>query len=176
MDDFIAAPSGVGYMIPSVYPQNQYPDLQEYAHLTAEFMQKFNFSILNIIDNNYDATALQNFLAEPAIDAVFLYFGDGYTNGILGNVYWNGDKFGTGPRWILSTSMGPQKVTPQQLAQNVNSATTNIRSKDAWDIVPVHVWTMSMDDIQTAITLFQPHVRVVTPTDYIRLFKLYKPT
>jgi len=175
-DDFIAAPSGLGYMSPSLYPHNQYPDLQLFSELTSAFMKKLNMTIVNVIDDGYDASSVSTLLAAPGIDAAILYLGDGYTAGILGNVYWtSNNKFSTGPRYILSTSMGNQKVTPDQLANYVNKASVDVHSREAWDVVPVHVWTMTMDDVKKAISLFGAHVRVVTPTDYVRLFKIYHP-
>lgn len=71
--------------------------------------------------------------------------------------------------------MGPSSVTPQQLADKLNSASTDLSSKEAWDIVAVHVWTMTLKDIQTAISLLQPHVKVVTPTQYIEFLSRYHP-
>lgn len=71
--------------------------------------------------------------------------------------------------------MGPSSVTPQQLAEKLNAASTNLNSKEAWDIVPVHVWSMTMKDVKATIDLLQPHVKVVTPTEYVRLFSTFHP-
>lgn len=72
-DDFIAAPSGIGYILPSYYHQGTYPDLSLFCNLTAEYMDRLNFSIVNIIDDSYDATALETYSIPDQVKSVFLY-------------------------------------------------------------------------------------------------------
>jgi hypothetical protein len=49
-DEFLAAPSGVGYMYPSDWPDNQLPAFL--AH-TGRLMQSMNLAVLEVLDSNY---------------------------------------------------------------------------------------------------------------------------
>lgn len=85
-DYFVAAPSGVGYIYPDYYP-----DLQSYAALTSQFMEKTDLSIINVIAGGNDTSLVTPFLEQDNIDAVFYYLFSSYV-GMNGQIDFINEK------------------------------------------------------------------------------------
>ncbi len=89
-DNFVAGPSGVGYCIPELLPNDPLTpgSLAQFAGLTSAFLGKADLHIVNTISNeDCDPNCTMPLLGQPNIDAVFLYFGNAYC-GRAGGITW----------------------------------------------------------------------------------------
>eukprot|EP00041_Stephanoeca_diplocostata_P006420 m.83693 g.83693 ORF g.83693 m.83693 type:complete len:201 (-) comp16351_c0_seq9:3877-4479(-) len=70
LDAFVVSPSGFGYTYPS-----KISNLPQFANLTASYMGQMGVDarVVNVIDQAYDASSLQEMLQYAAVDAVFSY-------------------------------------------------------------------------------------------------------
>jgi hypothetical protein len=59
--------------------------------------------------------------------------------------------------------------TPETLAAKLNALSRDIHSADAYSLIPVHVWTMTVSDVVKCQSLLNPNVRVVTPEEFVQL-------
>ena len=57
--------------------------------------------------------------------------------------------------------------TPSQLAARINLLSTDVTSPDAYSIIVVHVWTMTVDDVIQTVSLFDDDVVVRLPSDFV---------
>ncbi|MHB1685856.1 MAG: GxGYxYP domain-containing protein [Ignavibacteriaceae bacterium] len=161
-DYFVAAPSGLGYVFPEVYS-----NLNSYAALTAAFMKKADLHIVNLLGNSISSDYLTPFLQQDQIDAVFYYYYSNYSGG-NGQIYWVNNKPVITGRYNLWT---PQFESPQSLAAKLNSSSTDITSPNGYSLIPVHVWSHSVDDIIQCVSLLNKNVRVVSPDQFVALIK-----
>jgi len=158
-DYFVGAPSGLGYMYPDVYTQ-----LPAYTKLTSQYLQKADLSVVNVIGNNADPKFLTEYIQQDNIDAIFYYLYSDYS-GLAGKIYWLNGKPVIGGRYNL----WQQYNTPETLAAKLNALSRNIHSTDAYSLIPVHVWTMTVSDVLKCQSLLSPGVKVVTPEEFVQL-------
>ncbi|MBI9071108.1 MAG: hypothetical protein JEY94_05900 [Melioribacteraceae bacterium] len=161
-DYFVAGPSGMGYIFP-----DQYSDLENFAVKTAEYMKKADMRILNIIGTTVKEDYLKPFLEQEQIDAIFFYYYYSYVGG-EGNIYWVNDKPVITGRYQL---WGGEFDGPETLADKINIMSKDITYSKAYSLIPVHVWTESVDDVLTTINHFDDNVRVVTPDEFVALIR-----
>lgn len=159
-DYFVAAPSGLGYMYPDVYPE-----MVSNAELLNKYMKKADMNIVNVIGNvrNPDLTA---YAQCSNIDAVFYYMYSDYS-GWKGKIMWINDKPVIGGRF----SMWGDKDSPQTVAQKINASIKNQYQPEGYSLVPVHVWSHSVEDVKKCIDMLDGDVRVVAPDDFVKLIK-----
>ncbi|KJE92178.1 hypothetical protein CAOG_03194 [Capsaspora owczarzaki ATCC 30864] len=160
-DFFVAAPSGLGYGYP-----NSLPNMAEFSTLTSDFMAATDLRIVNVIttDNDNPTNNLDSLIAEPNVDAVFLYPYDNYAL-LNGSLTWMNGKPVIGGRYNLWSGTFE---TPQTLAAKINALPRNIQSADSYTLIPVHVWTNSVQDVATCASLLQAGVDVVTPDVFVQ--------
>ncbi len=165
-DCFIAGPSGVGY----TYPES-YEDIGSYTSLTAAFMKKADLHIVNIIGNsnppNVPVSSLASYMSQNQIDAAFYYFYSNYSGG-NGQITWVDGKPVITGRYNL---WSPQFETPQSLAAKLNALATDITSSNGYSLIPVHVWSHTVDDVIQCASLFNKSVRVVAPDEFVALIE-----
>lgn len=159
-DYFVAGPSGMGYIFP-----DKYSDLNNFAIKTAEYMKKADLKILNIIGTSMNEEYLLPFLQQEQIDAIFFYYYSSYVGG-KGKIIWLNDKPVISGRYQL---WGGVFDEPQRLADKINIMSTDITYSKAYSLIPVHVWTESVDDIIETISYFNENVRVVAPDEFVAL-------
>jgi len=160
-DFFIAAASGVGYMYPEYYP-----DLVEFADLTAKFMQKSDLQIVNILGMNPAAQFVSPFLEQENIDAIFYYMFNDYS-GLNGSISWVNGKPVIGGRFNLWQGF----ETPESLAEKLNAMPTNTEISEGYSLIPVHAWSMTVDSVIECQSLLNPNVRVVKPDEFVQLIQ-----
>ncbi|ASZ13315.1 RICIN domain-containing protein [Chitinophaga pendula] len=160
----IAGPSGRGYYLPGRYPD---ADLDTANTLLNRYMKKADLRIVNIIDaddsdNNPDA-----YLKQDNIDALFYYsYGANYT-GRNGKIDWYKDKPSIGGRFTLWGDLS----SPATLAAKLNQMPTDIHSENGYSLIPVHIWSRSVNDILECIRQLGPNVRVVAPDEFVWLVR-----
>ncbi len=160
-DNFVAAASGTGYIFP-----DKYPDLQSYASLLNEYMQKADLRILNILGSSYDDSYMLPFLEQPNIDAIFYYDYANYS-GLNGAIYSVNGKPVIGARYNFWD--GFEDV--QSLVNNLNNASTDAYSPDGYSLVVVHAWSRTMSDVKSVVEQLDSNVIVVTPEEFVERIK-----
>jgi len=158
----IASPSGRGYYFPSLYPS-----LTNEMNRLDPFLQKAGLRIINIIDIDKSKMNPSVYLAQAQIDALFLYsFGKHYT-GRSGQITWHEGKPCIGGRFALWDGA----YDASSLAAELNKASTDISNADGYSLIPVHVWSRGVKDVESCIRLLNPTVRVVAPDEFVWLIK-----
>ncbi len=160
-DNFVASASGTGYIFP-----NQYLDLNSYATLLNEYMQKADLRILNILGSNYDDTYMLPFLQQPNIDAIFYYDYSNYS-ALQGAIYTVNGKPVIGARYNFWD--GFEDVS--SLSNALNNASTNAYSPDGYSLVVVHAWSRTMSDVKAVVDQLDTNVIVVTPEEFVERIK-----
>eukprot|EP01106_Pelomyxa_sp_JSP_P003214 TRINITY_DN1483_c0_g1_i1.p1 TRINITY_DN1483_c0_g1~~TRINITY_DN1483_c0_g1_i1.p1 ORF type:complete len:526 (+),score=97.98 TRINITY_DN1483_c0_g1_i1:37-1578(+) len=161
LDELVSGPSGAGYMYPDHWPST---DLPGYVTLNNALMTKAKQSVLTVIGDTFSLSTCNTLLANSPATGLIWYDYIDYA-GMAGAVYWSStNKVITGPRYILSSSMG---LLPDQLASLLNAASTDVTSPNAYSIVAVHCWTMSVDDVLKTISLLDSDVLVVSPSEIL---------
>jgi hypothetical protein len=160
----IAGPSGRGYHLPGRYPD---ADLETECRLQNKYMKQADLRIVNIIDADDSDNDPSAYLKQDNIDALFYYsYGANYT-GRRGKIDWYNDKPSIGGRYTLWGTLS----SPQSLAAQLNQASTNIHSEDGYSLIPVHVWSRSVNDVLDCISRLGPNVRVVAPDEFVWLVR-----
>jgi hypothetical protein len=166
----VAGPSGAGYYFPGIYPelatQNQFMN---------RMMKKADLNIVNIIDKD----GIHNpdeYLKQSNVDALFYYSYGGQYTLVGGEIKWYKDKPSIGGRFTLwgnsdDGSAETRERVCQNLANTLNSQSTNIHSASGYSLIPVHIWTMNPSDVLNCISKLNPNVRVVSPEEFVWLIR-----
>ncbi len=158
----IAGPSGRGYYFPGIFP-----DLNQECQLLNDYMKKADLGIVNIIDVDNGPHTPDEYLKQSNIDALFYYtYGANYT-GMDGKISWYKDKPSIGGRYTLWGTLS----SPNSLADKLNRESTDIYSEGGYSLIPVHVWSRSVDDVLECINKLGPNVRVVAPDEFVWLLR-----
>jgi len=158
----IASPSGRGYYFPSLYPS-----LDKEIERLQPFLKNAALRIINIIDIDKSKMNPSAYLRQPQIDALFLYsFGKHYT-ARKGEITWHEGKPCIGGRFALWEGA----YDAASLAAELNRASTDINNANGYSLVPVHVWSRGVRDVEACIRLLNPSVRVVAPDEFVWLVK-----
>jgi hypothetical protein len=160
-DYFITGPSGLGY----IYP-DQFPAIDSATSLLNRYMEKADLSIVNIIGDNPSEQYLLPFLLQNNIDAIFYYDYSNYS-GLSGDIFWVNWKPVIGGRYNLWSGF----ETPLSLANKLNSRPKDPHSEDGYSLIPVHVWSMGVDDVIACVNLLNNNVRVTTPDQFVDLIQ-----
>ncbi|MBN2766091.1 MAG: RICIN domain-containing protein [Paludibacteraceae bacterium] len=167
----IAAPSGAGYYFPGLSPNHA----QHCVELN-NFMRKADMSIVNVIDIDNGTHNPAEYLKQKYIDALFYYsYGAQYT-GKKGKISWYKGKPSIGARFAFwgnseDNSAATQERVAQNMANILNSQSTNIYSEAGYSLIPVHIWTEKPHDVVNLISKLGPNVRVVAPDEFVWLVK-----
>lgn len=161
-DNFVASPSGLGYVFPDALGNEA-----KFASMTNDYMKRADLRIVNIIGNDDSDQYMKPFMDQSQIDGILFYYYSNYAQG-AGKIKFVDDKPVVHGKYNLWSGT---YETPASLAAKLNAASKNIYSSSSYTLVPVHVWTNSVDDIVTCSKLLDSTVRVVTPTEFIALIK-----
>ncbi len=160
-DYFVASSSGQGYMYPDLYGS-----LNSYTNQLNEYMKKSDLNILNIIGNSMDDEYLLPYLNQSNIDALFYYYFSDYAGG-KGEIKWINGKPVIAGRYKLWEGF----ETPSSIATKLNNLSTDIHSADGYSLIPVHIWSMGVDQIVECAELLNNNVRIVTPDEFVALIE-----
>ena len=160
-DQFICAASGLGYFYPDAFN-----GLDSIADITSRIMQKSDLHILNIIGNVFSDTFFTPYLNEPNIDAIFYY---DYTN----YSQLNGQAMCINNKPVISAQydLWSYPYVPAIIGPAVNNQAKDPYSADGYSIIDVNVWSNTVDSILRCISYFDSTIRVVSPQDFVTLFK-----
>ena len=160
-DYFVASSSGQGYIYPDLYGS-----LVSYTNQLNEYMKKSDLKILNIIGNSMDDQYLTPYLNQSNIDAVFYYYFSDYSGGKREIKWINNKPIITG-RYKLWEGF----ETPSSIASKLNNLSKDIHSASGYSLIPVHVWSMGVEQIIECANLLDSNVRIVTPDEFVSLIK-----
>lgn len=163
-DYFIAGPSGVGYIYPDMYK-----DIEGFAQLTSQYMQLADLSIVNIIEYGRSGDELSSYAHQKAIDAIFLYGYSSYSRD--GSIEWLDGKPIISGRFNLWEGF----FTPEALAERLNRMPRDSQSVEGYSLIPVHVWSRSLEDVYRCASLLDDGVQVVTPDEFVALILKNRP-
>ena len=176
-DDFVGAPSGVGYTYPSVMTPAH---LAQFAQLTGQYVAHTakvagGMSVVNVIGdpcvggtfhdgcrglNKPNMSAIEPLLQQPQIDGIFWYtFGAGYSG--WSGTMWGGDGSGSikkkpvvGGRFSLwgeatkGTMLGVKPlIASMKLLLLERKINRDANSANGYSLVPVHAWSHNVSDV-----------------------------
>jgi hypothetical protein len=161
-DQFIAGPSGLGY----VYPSRMLPDdLSRFAGRLNSYMGRADLHIAEILEDqgSFDRTDLWSmYLRQPNINALFYSGPDAH-----GQIGWVNGKPVIGQRDSLWAGITDENT----LIREINSRPASPTTAEGYSLILVHCWTKSLSDIGTVVAGLGPAVEVVTPGDLVSLIE-----
>ncbi len=161
-DQFIAGPSGAGYVYPSRMISD---DLDGFVGRLNAYMGMADLRIAQILDDqdSFDRTDLwSKYLQQPNIDAL-LYF-EPEAGGRIG---WVNGKPVVGQRDTLWAGVTDEST----LIRDINSRPASPTTADGYSLVLVHCWTKSLSDIKTVVDGLDADVEVVAPQELVSLIQ-----
>jgi len=164
-DNFVAGPSGGGYMYPSLYPAE---DLALHVDQLSEWMSLGDLNIIEILDfGSQTYTDIWDvYTAKDQIDGlIYLEYGD--HSGTNGTTIWSNGKPVLSPRIKLWN--GLPGSDQQTIINTINQSPRDPSSPFGYSMVIVGVWEHSLEEIQTIINGFTDDTQVVTPKTMVQL-------
>lgn len=173
-DDFIAGPSGHGYLFPS-----HLPDRAMAAAETARAVARVDWPLVTLLNAGGGQDSAKDWLERPEIRGVLYKDYAPYNRG-RGAVHWHRGKPGVSYRHLLWEQKDRSGVLrPDWLPAGVARAVERQSSgadagSEAYALVNVHAWSFRdsggpMGAIRRTIDALPPRVRVVTATEFFEL-------
>ncbi|MGN1040091.1 MAG: GxGYxYP domain-containing protein [Candidatus Fimimonas sp.] len=176
-DQFIAGPSGVGYVNVSEYGQDYSED---YAAYTAGYMEKTNLGYVNLLDNNMDIQSLQALASFDAVKGGVWSVGNKYLEG-NGDLYWVNDKPFLTMRETLWRIAGDDNSNKyygfvERVAQRINNYACDYTTAEGYTLVVAHAWSIgTMDYINRFVNELDEDVVLVTAGEMLDMISKYVP-
>lgn len=176
-EQFIAGPSGVGYINATDYSASS---LDEYAAYTAGYMQKTDIEYVNFLDNYVNADVLDTFSAYEQIKGGIWSVGDKYIEG-NGSLYWSGDKPFLCARETLWRIAGDDYSNQyygyvERVAQRINEYEKDYTSVNGYTVVLAHAWSIgTMDYLNRFVQYLDEDVVLVTVGEMLDMITKYVP-
>ena len=170
-DQFIAGPSGAGYINPEQYNSEAFGN---YAKLTSAYMQATGLQYINTIDAKVDKDTLNTFAKYDNIKGGVLSEGNMYIEG-GGSVYWCNDKPFVSARETLWRTAGDDDNNRyygfvERVAQRINSYSTDCTKIEGYTVLVAHAWSIgSMEYIARFVEQLDEHVELVTVGELLDL-------
>ena len=170
-DEFIAGPSGAGYVNVTEYQESSIP---EYAAYVAGYLEKTDMEVVNFLDNYIDEEKYAAFAAYDQVKGGILSVGDYYLEG-AGGVYWQNDKPFICVRDTLWRAEGAENHNSyygyvERVAQRINEYSTDPASIEGYTVVLAHAWSIgSMDYLSRFVDALGDHVELVTASELVDL-------
>eukprot|EP00727_Mastigamoeba_balamuthi_P012310 m51a1_g7701 hypothetical protein (492) ;mRNA; r:75154-77191 len=152
-DELVAAPSGVGYTFPDVMPQGGYDDLRTYAALSNKYQELAGMTTATVIGKTYSQATCDTLLANSSAEGLVWLDYDNYAG--MKDLHWAG--------------MGPDTKSASELASLLNAGSTDPRVASSYSVVVVHAWSANVDTVVSVASQLSGSVRVVKPTELLRL-------
>lgn len=174
-DQFIAGPSGAGYVNIADYNEKS---LKDYAAYTAGYMAKTDISYINFLDNGIDADRLKYFSAYPQVKGGVWSVGNKYIEGD-GAVYWSNGKPFVAARETLWRIAGDDNSNKyygytERVAQRINGYKRDYTKIEGYTVVLAHAWSIgSMDYIARFVKDLDEDVELVTVGEMLDMMTKY---
>ncbi|MDE7406132.1 MAG: hypothetical protein K2M89_04605 [Clostridiales bacterium] len=176
-DQFIAGPSGAGYVNIADYNEKS---LKKYAAYTAGYMEKTDMSYINFLDNTVAPDRLKYFSAYPQIKGGVWSVGNKYIEGD-GAVYWSNGKPFVAARETLWRIAGDDNSNKyygytERVAQRINGYTRDYTKIEGYTVVLAHAWSIgSMDYVARFVADLDDDVELVTVGEMLNMITEYVP-
>ncbi|WP_053372183.1 GxGYxYP domain-containing protein [Paenibacillus sp. FJAT-27812] len=160
-DYFVAAVSGIGYINPSLYPEET---LKRFMKDTNAFMKRADLKYVSILDNEISQDVIDQYAAQDQIEGGFYFMGYKYGDG-KGALSWsNGKPFIAARETLWETE-------PLEMAVRLNSYKKDPSVIEGYTMVNVHPWSHNYQDVLDITANLGPDVVVVTPDEFMELIK-----
>lgn len=172
-DQFIAGPSGVGYVNMTEYNNDS---LDEYCAYTAGYMEQTDTAYVNLLDNSVDPEALKHIASYKQVQGGVWSVGNKYIEG-EGAVYWVNDKPFLTARETLWRIAGDDNSNKywgfvERVAQRINGYKRDYTDIAGYTVVLAHAWSIgSMDYINRFMSELDEDVIPVTLGELLTLVK-----
>jgi len=160
----LGAPSSAGYTYPSLHK-----DLPQFAATTNRMLRAAGLDIGVVIDTGDFRTkekdVLKTMLQQmPDVKGLYYMAYDGYTK-------WGGDYYKINGKPVISLRhrLWPPKYPLETIAEQINKASRNVNSPDAYSAVVVHAWSYTMDDVARFVKLLKDDVVLVNAAEFMEL-------
>ena len=167
----MAAPSGVGYAYPSIWPADSRRG--DFAGLTHDGMQAAGMSVVNVLGQNDDEPSeseLLDLLAGNVTGMLYYSWGSGYS-GFGGKMWTMGGKPVVSGRYTL---WGEEAEGPMLGVDGMIAALTALPCRDksmaeAYSVVPVHAWSHNLTDVMRVVAALEEAggFEVVLPSELL---------
>jgi len=173
-DEFVAGPSGYGYVYPSILPSS---NRSSFSRRTVDAMSSIGMSTVNILGQNNDAPVcdeISDFLIPSNIPGAIVYpFGDGYA-AYEGMVWACMGKPLLSARWSLwgdsndtKSDMVGVNAMIEKLLGIANQ--TDPTSSESYSLIAVHAWSHTYSDVAQVASALQDDGRfeLVLPSEML---------
>lgn len=169
----MAAPSGIGYAYPKVWPADSRRN--DFANLTNEGMKFSGMKVINVLGQNDDEpeeSNLQDLLTADVTEGMLYYsWGSGYS-GFSGKIWEMCGKPVISGRFSLwgNENDGPMLGVDGMISALKALPCHDPKLPDAYSVVPVHAWTHNLTDVMTIVDALEEAggFDVVLPSELIR--------
>lgn len=170
-DYFVAPPSGTGYIYPSQFPMTK---LDNFTSELNTYMKKVDQNYVVILDDDsfYKTDLWDQYTIHSNIDGLF-YLNYAKHNDYKGEIIWSKDKPVVSCRDLLWSGLEDENQLIDTINSRVNLGYTNANDPNSYTFVYVHVWSKTLDSVQTVISKLNenPKVKVITPNVFMKLVK-----
>lgn len=170
-DEFIAGPSGAGYVNISEYNENS---LSGYAKITASYMNATGLGYVNFLDDTADPSRLDEFTKYDSVKGGIWSVGNKYIDG-NGALYWSNGKPVVCARETLWRIAGNDDSNAyygftERVAQRINNYKTDPTTIEGYTVLIAHAWSIgTMDYIARFVEQLDEHVELVTVGELLDL-------
>lgn len=170
-NNFIAAPSGNGYVYPSIFDKGK---LNTYIDTLNDYMQKVSENYVAIIDDHSfnNINLWDKFTKKDNIQGLF-YLDYHKHNKFQGKILWSNNKPIVSCRDLLWNNIEEEDELVRKINNRVNLGQVNSYNPMAYTFVYVHAWSKNVQNVEDVINKLKqnPNVRVVTPEAFMELIK-----
>lgn len=181
-DEFIAGPSGVGYVNPYEYSSSS---IAEYAAKTASYMEASDLHYVNLLDGvvpdpSDRSDVVAPFASQEGIEGGVWDLGDYYMAG-GGSVTWSKDKPFVSVReslWLDANNTEHNKYYgyPERIAQRLNAYTKDYTKIEGYSVVLAHVWSSgTMQGVSRLASCLSDDVVLVSVPQLLEMIKANVP-
>lgn len=170
-NEFIAGPSGLGYINAAEYNKDA---IKDYAAYTAGYLEATDIGVVNFLDNYIDEEAYDEFAKHDQVKGGLVSVGNYYLEG-EGGVYWSNDKPFVTVRETLwrsdaDTVHNKYYGYTERVAQRINQYSTDPTKIEGYTVLVAHAWSVgSMEYLSRFVEQLDDHVELVTASELIDL-------
>ena len=161
-DEFVAGPSGYGYMFPSLIP-----DKPIYATQTGTCMNNLGLHDATVFDENgndgFTHASLDALTAQSGVNSVYYVSFDGQNQPAQGQILWSNGKPVIPVYTLVKPGGQPNADVISPLARYINGLSTDDSSAAAYTLVYLDFWSISMTEVSSLVHQFGSDVEVVRP-------------
>ena len=177
-DEFVAGPSGYGYMYPTTLPLS---NITGFSTFTFDAMASFQMTTMNVLGQNDAApncTLLKEYQSHLPNGMVYYSWGDGYS-GLHGKVWSCQGKPIVSGKWSLwgnSTDTTSDMVGVAAMVEKLLGVQDDRDGSklSGYTFVPVHAWSHSYEDVVSIVKQLDKELfDVVLPSELLRRVRLF---